>query len=99
MKWRCCHLAVRNNFIFISIIFFKTKDEHKVEHKTIFKTHGHVFTCGISYGRGIQTQKPKRLSPTPYILYILLLYILLVAVFHVFLFLSFIFILPWKLDL
>jgi len=44
--------------------FFSTKDEHKVEHKTIFKTH--ACTCEISYGRGIRTQKPKRLSPTPY---------------------------------
>jgi len=43
------------------------KDKHKVEHNTIFKTHVFIYAlCEISYGRGFQTQKPKRLSPTPY---------------------------------
>jgi len=45
--------------------FFTTKDEHKVEHKTILSQ---VFTrtCEISYSGWNRTQKPKRKSSTPY---------------------------------
>jgi len=35
--------------------FFLTKDEQKVEHKTIFKTQEFTCTCEISYGRGNRT--------------------------------------------
>jgi len=35
--------------------FFSTKDEQKVEHKTIFKTQKFTCTCKISYGRGNRT--------------------------------------------
>jgi len=38
--------------------FFKTKDEQKVKHKTIFKTQQFTCTCEISYGRGNRTLKP-----------------------------------------
>jgi len=41
--------------------FFQTKDEQKVEHKTIFKTQEITCTCESSYGRGNRTLKHKRL--------------------------------------
>jgi len=48
----------------IFAMFFLSKDEHKVEHKSIL-THVFTRTCEISDGRGNRTQKPKRQSMTP----------------------------------
>jgi len=50
LRWTCDQIYPRN------CIFILTKDEQKVEHKTILKhSYLHTCTCEISCGRGNRT--------------------------------------------